>query len=102
MLNQSSLDFIRKIGEKYAPRKIILFGSYLGGDGRDIDLAVEGLGKSETDSFWDDLMWADELGRKPVDLIRIEDAHWLNPIIFEEGAVIYEAELQRRAIGSVA
>ncbi len=94
MLEKKSLDFIRKVAEKYGARRVFLFGSSLHGSakGRDIDLAVERVAKDHMDALWDELMWAEELERKPVDLLRIEDDHWLNPIIFDEGVLYVEAK----------
>ncbi len=94
MLQRNGLCFIRKIAGKYGATRVYLFGSSLhdSAEARDVDLAVEGVSKDDLDDFWDELMWADELERKPVDVLRIEDEHWLNPIILEEGVLLYEAE----------
>ncbi len=94
MLQQSSVDFIRKVAEKYGATRVYLFGSSLHdlSEARDVDLAVEGISNEDLDDFWDELMWAGELDRKPVDILRLEDEHWLNPIIFDEGVLLYEAE----------
>ena len=43
-------------------------------------------------------MWADALGRKPVDVLRLEEGYWLNPIILDEGVLIYEAQLSPIAL----
>ena len=94
VLEKSSIDFIRKVAEKYGATRVLLFGSSFSApaEARDIDLAVEGVAKNDIDALRDELMWADELERKPVDIVRIEDDHWLNPIIFDEGALLYEAQ----------
>lgn len=88
------MSFIRKIAGKYGATKVYLFGSSLhaSSEARDVDIAVEGISNRDLDDFWDELMWADELDRKPVDVLRIEDEHWLNPIILDEGVLLYEAE----------
>ncbi len=96
MLEKKCVDFIRRIAVKYGAERVFLFGSSLHAHvtARDVDLAVEGVSKNDLEAFWDELMWADELDRKPVDIIRIEDGHWLNPIIFDEG-VLHEAQPSR-------
>lgn len=96
MLREKSLRFIRAMAEEYGVACVFLFGSCLSlplEDARDIDLAVEGISEDQLDAFWDRLMWAEELGRKPVDVLRLEDGHWLNPIILDEGVLIYEDQL---------
>jgi len=99
VLKKEGLDFIRRIAEKYGAARVFLFGSSLHSpaEAHDVDLAVEGVSKNDLDAFWDELMWADELDRKPVDIVRIEDGHWLNPIIFDEGVLLYEAQPSRVA-----
>ncbi|HRV97921.1 MAG TPA: nucleotidyltransferase domain-containing protein, partial [Aminobacteriaceae bacterium] len=101
MLREESLRFIRALAEEYGAARVFLFGSCLllpQEDARDIDLAVEGISEEQLDAFWDRLMWADALGRKPVDVLRLEDGHWLNPIILDEGVLIYEAQLSPIAL----
>ena len=101
MLREESLRFIRALAEEYGAARVFLFGSCLllpQEDARGIDLAVEGISEEQLDAFWDRLMWADALGRKPVDVLRLEDGHWLNPIILDEGVLIYEAQLSPIAL----
>ena len=92
MLNDTSLAFIRSVAEEYGAARVLLFGSCLAGpedEARDIDLAVEGLSPEDHHAFWDRLLWADELGGKSVDVLRVEDNGFLVPIILDEGAEIY-------------
>ena len=92
MLDDKSLAFIRSVAEEYGAARILLFGSCLTepeGKAKDIDLAVEGLSPKDYHAFWDRLLWADELGGKPVDVIRVEENGFLVPIILDEGAEIY-------------
>ena len=92
MLNDTSLAFIRSVAEEYGAARVLLFGSCLTGpegEAKDIDLAVEGLSSKDYHAFWDRLLWAEELGEKPVDVIRVEDNGFLVPIILDEGAEIY-------------
>ena len=105
MLNATSLAFIRSVAEEYGAARVLLFGSCLTGpegEAKDIDLAVEGLSSKDYHAFWDRLLWADELGGKPVDVIRVEDNGFLVPIILDEGAEIYaDREPQKIALHRV-
>ena len=96
MLREESLRFIRAVAGEFGAARVFLFGSCLSKSqdhAHDLDLAVEGISEDRLDAFWDRLMWAEALGRKPVDAIRLEDRHWLNPIILDEGVLIYEGQL---------
>ena len=105
MLNATSLSFIRSVAEEYGAARILLFGSCLTEPeerAKDIDLAVEGLSPKDYHAFWDRLLWADELGGKPVDVSRVEDNGFLVPIILDEGAEIYaDREPQKIALHRV-
>ena len=105
MLNDTSLAFIRSVAEEYGAARVLLFGSCLTGpegEAKDIDLAVEGLSSKDYHAFWDRLLWADELGGKPVDVIRVEENGFLVPIILDEGAEIYaDREPQKIALHRV-
>lgn len=92
MLKLDSLDFIRSVAEEYGAARVLLFGSCLirsENETGDIDLAVEGLASDDYHAFWDRLLWADELGGKSVDVVRIESNGFLVPIILDEGVEIY-------------
>ena len=92
MLDDTSLAFIRSVAEEYDAARVLLFGSCLTepeGEAKDIDLTVEGLSSKDYHTFWDRLLWAEELGGKPVDMVRMEDNGFLVPIILDEGAEIY-------------
>lgn len=101
MLREESLRYIRAVAGEFGAARVFLFGSCLSQSqdhAHDIDLAVEGISEDRLDAFWDRLMWAEALGRKPVDVIRLEDGHWLNPIILDEGVLIYEEQLSSVAL----
>jgi predicted nucleotidyltransferase len=92
MLFESSLTFIREIAAEFGASRVFLFGSCMAGsekDAGDIDIAVEGLSKSDYWDFWRRLLWADELDGKSIDVVRIEDNSFLVPIILDEGVEIY-------------
>lgn len=94
MLHEKSVEFIRAIALKHGATRVLLFGSAIEDTAsiNDIDIAVEGLGIFEHDAMWDELMWAEELNKKNVDLIRMEDGLPINVIIENRGIPIYVAQ----------
>ncbi len=94
MLAQKSFDFIRSMAERHGAERVFLFGSSLAlpeSDAGDIDLAIEGLDSVEFHALWDDLMWAPELDKKRVDLVRVEDDLPVMVIVRAEGVCIYDS-----------
>jgi predicted nucleotidyltransferase len=92
MLHENSLEYIRSLGSEFGARRILLFGSCLNSpehEAGDIDIAVEGLSRGDYWDFWRRVLWADGLGEKTVDVVRIEDNGFLVPIILDEGIEIY-------------
>ncbi|MDR1376977.1 MAG: nucleotidyltransferase domain-containing protein [Synergistaceae bacterium] len=98
MLKPESIAYIKTVAERFGAEKILLFGSCLEksqDEANDIDLVVYGL-----DAFqhWDmacEIMWAPELDKKPIDLVRAEDD--LPIMVYaEKGMPIYEREVKRR------
>ena len=98
MLKPESIAYIKEIAERFGAERILLFGSCLQKsqeEANDIDLLVYGL-----DAFqhWDmarEIMWAPELGNKPVDLVRAEDDPPVM-VFAEKGAPIYERTTEQR------
>jgi hypothetical protein len=79
-----------KYGQISPPKKAAPSGAAF--FGRKIDLRQKqwrGLSKRDYWNFWRRLLWADELGGKPIDVVRIEDNGFLVPIILDEGLEIY-------------
>lgn len=94
MLEKNSIEFIKAVAKKYGASRVLLFGSTANDTAiptGDIDLAVEGLNVFAHDEMWGDLMWAEELNKKNVDLIRIEDQLPINAIIENRGILVYAA-----------
>jgi predicted nucleotidyltransferase len=98
LLKPETIAYIQEVAERFGAEKIILFGSCLEKtqeEAKDIDLLVYGL---DAIQHWDmarEIMWAPELGNKPVDLVRAEDG--LPIMVYaEKGAPIYERAIERR------
>ena len=94
MLSEHSLNFIKETAIRYGATKILLLEScpeMTQSRVCDIDLAVEGVAENDIDRLWDDLIWSEALDRRTVDLFRLEDEHWLVPIMHAGGTRIYEA-----------
>jgi predicted nucleotidyltransferase len=96
MLRPKSIEYIRTVAKRYGAEKVLLFGSCLEKpeeEANDIDLAVYGLPPGEWLHMLNDLMWADELNGKSVDLVSAESQA---PVLIyaREGKVIYEREPQ--------
>jgi predicted nucleotidyltransferase len=92
MLTKNSLEFIRETAARFGAGRVFLFGSCVERteqNAGDIDIAVEGLSKNDYWAFWRYLLWADALGGKAVDVVRVEDDSFLVPLILDEGMEIY-------------
>ncbi len=88
MITDSEKKTIREISERYAVKRVLLFGSSLisGKESRDIDLAVEGISPADFFRYYGDLM----LGlSKPVDVIDLSGASKFTKIIRQEGILVY-------------
>ncbi|MBF0494787.1 MAG: hypothetical protein HQL28_06650 [Candidatus Omnitrophica bacterium] len=88
MIGEKEMTAIRKLAEKYKIKRVLLFGSCLrdGKGHHDIDMAVEGLKKSEFFNFYGEMMFSLE---KPVDIVDLSSDSKFNTLIREEGLLIY-------------
>ena len=88
MISESEKRTIRQIAEKYAVKRVLLFGSSLAPDkeGHDIDLAVEGIAPEDFFKFYGDLMF--KLSR-PVDVVDISEKSKFTRMIKREGIPLY-------------
>lgn len=88
MITESEKKTIREISERYAIKRVLLFGSSitLDKESRDIDLAVEGTSPKDFFRYYGDLML--ELA-KPVDVIDLSDVSKFTKMIREEGIPLY-------------
>lgn len=79
---------ILKIAERYRVKRILLFGSSTSAEheGRDIDLAVEGVQPEDFYSFYGDLIFS--LSR-PVDVIDLTGDSKFIRMINQEGVSLY-------------
>ena len=89
MLPTKDKEAITRIAVRYQVTRLLLFGS--GADptreGRDIDLAVEGLPPGEFFRFYGDLLFSVS---KPVDLIDLSQDTRFTRIVREEGIPLYD------------
>ncbi|MCF7886972.1 MAG: nucleotidyltransferase domain-containing protein [Candidatus Omnitrophica bacterium] len=88
MISEKDKKIIRKLSEKYHVRKVLLFGSSLdpAKEGRDIDLAVEGIDSRKFFKYYGDLMFGLS---KPVDLIDLSDESKFVALVRRDGVQIY-------------
>ncbi len=88
MITESEKRTIREISEKYAAKRVLLFGSSLisGREGRDIDIAVEGIAPREFFKYYGNLMLRLS---KPVDVIDLSETSKFVALVKEEGVLIY-------------
>ena len=80
---------IVRLAKHYQARRVLLFGSSADPqhEGRDIDLAVEGVRPEQFFEFYGELMFALS---KTVDLVDLSDDSKFNRIIRREGIPVYE------------
>lgn len=88
MISEIDKKIIKELSEKYHVRKVLLFGSSLDPvkEGRDIDLAVDGIDPRKFFKYYGDLML--NLS-KPVDLIDLSETSKFVTLVKEEGIPIY-------------
>jgi uncharacterized protein len=88
MISEKDKKIIGELSEKYHVKKVLLFGSSADPykEGRDIDLAVEGIDPVEFFDFYGDLML--KLS-KPVDLIDLSDESKFVTLVKRDGVPVY-------------
>ncbi len=88
MISEKDKKIIRELSEKYHVKKVLLFGSNvdLYKEGRDIDLAVEGIESKDFFKFYGSLMLRLS---KPVDLIDLAETSKFATLVKKEGTLIY-------------
>ncbi len=80
---------IVSIADRFKVKRILLFGSNIssgGKEGRDIDLAVEGIRPKDFFRFYGELLFS---LNKPVDLVDLSIDNKFNQLIRQEGIEIY-------------
>lgn len=95
MLNNETLDVLRREAENAGVTKMMLFGSCLEkteDEANDIDIAVAGLKKNALYQFVGGLLLSDEL-KKQIDVIDLSDNIPFVRLIAKKGVVIYEQGL---------
>ncbi|MEX2356284.1 MAG: nucleotidyltransferase domain-containing protein [Thermaerobacterales bacterium] len=93
MLDDAARRMAAALEQRFQPQRIILFGSLATGDisrGSDVDLAIEGLAPED---YWSAWVLADQTGRVPFDLIRLETASpSLRSWILSTGVVLFDRQ----------
>jgi len=88
MISQKDKKIIQELSEKYHVKRVLLFGSSLDPvkEGRDIDLAIEGIDPKEFFDYYGDLLL--KLS-KPIDLIDLAIVSKFTALVRKEGVAIY-------------
>lgn len=88
MISKKDKTTIALIAERYKIKKIFLFGSsaFSNKQGKDIDLAVEGIQPKDFFKFYGELLFS---LKKSVDLIDLSGNNKFNAIVRREGIPIY-------------
>ena len=95
MILDQDREAITRLAEHYSVTRLLLFGSSTdpSREGRDIDLAVEGLPPQDFFRFYGDLLFSVS---KPVDLVDLAQNSKLTRYIRREGLPLYEATQRTR------
>ena len=88
MISESDKKIICDLSEKYHAKKVLLFGSslYSTKEGRDIDIAIEGIDPREFFDYYGALMLRLS---KPVDVIDLSETSKFVTLVKKEGVPIY-------------
>ena len=88
MISEHEKQTIISLADRYRVKKILLFGSSAAPEkeGRDIDLAVDGIRARDFFRFYGDLLFG---LKRPVDLIDLSSDSKFNNLIRQEGTPIY-------------
>lgn len=88
MITDSDKKAIQHIAHKYHASRVLLFGSALfdNVDGRDIDLAVEGIADSDFYAFCGELLCSLS---KPVDVVDLSKKSRFTDLVLKEGVPLY-------------
>jgi predicted nucleotidyltransferase len=88
MISKADKKIIRELSEKYRVKRVLLFGSSLDPtkEGRDIDIAVEGIEPKDFFDYYGDLLL--KLS-KPVDVIDLSEKSKFVTLVKKEGKPIY-------------
>ncbi|MFA5863299.1 MAG: nucleotidyltransferase domain-containing protein [Phycisphaerae bacterium] len=94
MISEKDKSRIVGLAKKYNVSQILLFGSNVdfGHEGRDIDLAVEGVRPKDFFKFYGELI---KNLSKPVDLIDLSQKSLFNDLVAENGMKIYARARQK-------
>lgn len=88
MITENDTTAIAKVAADYGVGRVLLFGSsaHPTREGRDIDLAVEGLASGKFFAFYGDLLFSVS---KPVDLVDLSTDNQFTRLVRSEGIPVY-------------
>ena len=88
MLSEKDRSSIVELAIKYHAKRVVLFGSSAQPNlqGRDIDIAVDGIPPEEFFKFYGDLIFSLS---KPVDVVDLSQENEFTTLIRKEGIVLY-------------
>jgi len=88
MLSEKDKKIIHELSAKYHVKRVLLFGSSADPvkEGRDIDLAIEGIDPRDFFDYYGDLMLRLS---KPIDLIDLSEASKFVALVKRDGVSIY-------------
>ncbi len=88
MISEKDKKIIQELSEKYHVKRVLLFGSSADTvkEGRDIDLAVDGIDPGDFFDYYGDLMLRLS---KPIDLIDLSETSKFVTLIKRDGVLIY-------------
>lgn len=88
MITEKDKKTIKDIARKYHASRVLLFGSALSDttEGRDIDIAVEGVADRDFYAFYGELLYALS---KPVDVVDLSKKSKFSELVLKEGIPLY-------------
>ncbi|MBF0239710.1 MAG: hypothetical protein HQM12_18575 [SAR324 cluster bacterium] len=89
MISEQDRNAIIQTARNYGAHRILLFGSssFPSGEGKDIDIAVEGIPPKKFFQFYGELMFKVS---KPLDIVDLSQNSRFTQLVRQDGMVLYE------------